>query len=223
VAGRAIQAFLLAFPALFSIISPLTGAFIFFEVTLDRTRAERERLAALVAFYSLLVMVVALTAGSFILAFFGISLGALRIAGGLVVALAAWHLLTAPERQEERKQEHAAGAEGADDIALFPLTIPFTTGPGTISVAVALGSEHPALLHGEAAFFVGLSAAALGNALVIWIAYRLGDRVARLLGPQGTRAVTRLFAFLLLCIGVQIVIGGVTEVLEPMLAGPASG
>ncbi len=221
--GQAAQAFLLAFPALFSIISPLTGALIFFEITLDRTQAERERLAALVAFYSLLVMLVALTAGSFILAFFGISLGALRIAGGFVVAVAAWHLLHSPERQEERKQEHAAPAEGADDIALFPLTIPFTTGPGAISVAVALGAEHPPLLHGEAGFFAGLSAAAFGNALVIFIAYRLGDRVARLLGPRGTRTVTRLFAFLLLCIGVQIVIGGVSEVLRPMLTAPASG
>jgi multiple antibiotic resistance protein len=217
--GIAVQAFLLAFPALFSIINPLTGAFIFFEVTQSRAERERERLAKLVAIYSLLVMMVALWAGSFILAFFGISLAALRIGGGAVVAVAGWNLLKTPEHWEAQKQEQAAPVGGAEDIALFPLTIPFTTGPGTIAVSVALGAEHPLTFSGSLHFFVGLSAAALGNAAVIWLAYRLGDRVAHMLGPTGTRTVTRLFAFLLLCIGVQILITGVGNVLGPLIAG----
>ena len=217
--GATVQAFLLAFPALFSIINPLTGAFIFFEVTQARAERERERLARLVALYSLVVMVVALWAGSFILSFFGISLEALRIGGGAVVAAAAWHLLNAPEKREALKQEQAAPVEGAEDIALFPLTIPFTTGPGTIAVSVALGAEHPLAFSGSLHFFAGLSAAAVGNAAVIWLAYRLGDRVAHMLGPTGTRTVTRLFAFLLLCIGVQILITGVEGVLGPLMAG----
>ena len=217
--GAAAQGFLLGFPALFSIINPLTGAFIFFEVTEGRAARERDRLAKLVALYSLLVMVVALWAGSFILAFFGISLAALRIGGGAVVAAAAWHLLNTPEQREAQKQEQAAPVEGADDVALFPLTIPFTTGPGTIAVSVALGAEHPLAFSGSLHFFVGLSAAAVGNAAVIWVAYRLGDRVAHMLGPTGTRTVTRLFAFLLLCIGVQILITGVEGVLGPLMAG----
>ncbi len=218
----AIHAFLLGFPALFSIINPLTGAFIFHEVTANRTPHERERLAKLVAVYALLVMIVALWAGPFILALFGISLAALRVAGGLVVALAAWGMLNAPEHREAQKQLQAAPAEQADDIALFPLTIPFTTGPGTISVAVALGAVHPPAIASLLRFFLGMSGAALANAALIWGAYRLGDRVSRLLGPTGTRTVTRLFAFLLLCIGVQILISGVQDVLGPMLGGRAS-
>jgi multiple antibiotic resistance protein len=220
----AIQAFLLAFPALFSIINPLTGAFIFFEVTEGRAERDRERLAKLVALYSLLVMLVALWAGSFILGFFGISLAALRIGGGAVVAAAGWNLLKTPEQWEAQKQEQAAPVAGAYDIALFPLTIPFTAGPGTIAVSIALGAEHPLVFSGSLRFFVGLSAAALGNAAVIWVAYRLGDRIGHLLGPTGTRTVTRLFAFLLLCIGVQILITGVEGVLSPLvLAGKAAG
>ncbi len=215
----AVQAFLLGFPALFSIINPLTGAFIFFEVTESRAERERERLARQVALYSLLVMLVALWAGSFILAFFGISVEALRIGGGAVVAAAAWHLLNAPEQREAQKQEQAAPVEGAEDIALFPLTIPFTTGPGTIAVSVALGAEHPLAFSGSLHFFVGLSAAAAANAAVIWLAYRFGDRIAHMLGPTGTRTVTRLFAFLLLCIGVQILITGVEGVLSPLMQG----
>jgi len=120
---EAVNAFLLGFPALFSIVNPISGAFIFRSVTSDRPPEVRARLAKLVALNSFGVMMVALWAGSFVLAFFGITLAALRVAGGLVVALSGWRLLNAPETHEERKQQQAASAEGVEDIALFPLTI----------------------------------------------------------------------------------------------------
>src|ERR1700748_3538615 len=150
---EAAHAFLLGFPALFSIVNPISGAFIFRGVTASRPPEVRTRLARLVALNSLAVMMGALWAGSYVLAFFGITLAALRVAGGLVVALSGWRLLSAPETHEDRKQEQAASAEGYEDIALFPLTIPFTTGPGTIAVAVALGAGHPRLFDGLGWFF----------------------------------------------------------------------
>ncbi len=214
----AAHAFLLGFPALFSIINPLSGAFIFRELVAERAAAERDHIALRVSLYSLLVMMVALWAGSYVLAFFGITLAALRVAGGIVVALSAWGLLNRPEQHEAQKHEQAGEAEGVDEIAMFPLTIPITTGPGTISVAVALGAGRPRSFEGLTGFFLGMTAAALAMALVIWITYRSADRVARLMGPTGSRTVTRLAAFLLLCIGVQILIVGVEDVLGPLLA-----
>jgi multiple antibiotic resistance protein len=214
---HAVNAFLLGFPALFSIVNPISGAFIFRGVTANRPPEVRAVIARQVALYSLCVMMGALWAGSYILAFFGITLAALRVAGGLVVALSGWHLLNAPERREARKQEQATPAEGVDDIALFPLTIPITTGPGTISVAVTLGAGHPPLFAGLG-WFLGMTAAALAMTAVIWFTYHYADRLATLMGPHGTRTVTRLAAFLLMCIGVQILIAGVEDVLGPMLA-----
>ena len=216
---EAVQAFLLGFPALFSIVNPVSGAFIFRGITASRPPEARARLARLVALNSLGVMMGALWAGSYVLAFFGITLAALRVAGGLVVALSGWQLLNAPEVQEDRKQEQAASAEGFEDIALFPLTIPFTTGPGTISVAVALGAGHPRLFGGLGWFFLGMTAAAVAMTAVIWFTYSYADRLTRLMGPTGTRTITRMSAFLLLCIGVQILITGVEDVLGPLLAG----
>jgi multiple antibiotic resistance protein len=216
-AYQALNAFLLGFPALFSIVNPISGAFIFREVTADRTQ-DRAGLARQVALYSLVVMSVALWAGSYVMAIFGITLAALRVAGGIVVALSAWNLLNAPERHEARKQEQATPTVGVDDVALFPLTIPFTTGPGTISVAVALGSSHPQTPEKLVWFFLGMTAATMALAAVIWITYSSTDRISRLMGPRGSRIVTRLSAFLLLCIGVQILITGVVDVLRPLLA-----
>ncbi len=213
---EAVRAFLLAFPALFSIINPISGAFIFREVTAGRPVEERRRLARQVAIYSFVVMMVALWAGTHLLQFFGISLAALRIAGGLVVALSAWGLLNTPEVREAQKQKEAAPSAGEDDVALFPLTIPFTTGPGTMAVAVALGSGHPQAFVGMARFIVGVSLAAVAMSVVIWLFYHSADRLAALIGPSGSRTLSRLFAFLLLCIGVQILITGVEDVLGPL-------
>lgn len=210
-------AFLLGFPALFSIVNPVSGAFIFRTRTAERSPADRIALAGKVGIYAACVMLVALWAGSYVLAFFGITLPALRCAGGLVVALYAWTSLNSPEQREARKHAQAAPAAGLDDVAFYPLTLPFTTGPGTISVAVALGSTHPFTGRAVMPFFVGLSVAALLVAMLVWILYRFTDHFSRVLGEGVSRIITRLSAFFQLCIGVQILITGVTEVLHPLL------
>ena len=212
-----LASFLTAFPALFSIVNPVAGAFIFREATADRTHAQRVVLARKVGVYSLLVMLTALGAGSYVLAVFGITIAALRIAGGIVLALFAWELLGAPEKREGRKTEQAQGAgmREPDDVAFFPLTLPFTTGPGTIAVAVAIGSEHPA--RAAAPFFAGTILAAALLAIVIAAVYAYADRLTAVLGRTGSRTVTRLSAFLLFCIGVQLLINGVVDVLRPLL------
>lgn len=211
--------FLLAFPALFSIVNPLGGALIFNQVVAHRTRAERQRLAAWVALFSALVLLSSLWAGSYVLNFFGISLGALRLGGGLVVASSAWRLLNAPDETEARKERQAQPAEITAASAFYPLTMPLTTGPGTISVAVALGAERPAKLADLLPFMLGVSAAAGLLAAMIWIAYRYADGVTRMLGSGGTRVLTRLVAFLLLCIGVQIMVTGFEDLAGEFIAG----
>ena len=221
--GSVSVAFLLAFPALLSIVNPLGGAIIFNEVTAARSHAERLILARRVGLNSALVMLVSLWFGSYILNFFGISLNALRLAGGLVVAARAYQMLSAPEAHEERKQAQAAPAETSGEeisaIAFFPLTLPFTTGPGTIAVAVALGTQRPAYGVPLALFFAGVSLAAIALALIIWLAYATADRLGVFLGATGRRVVARLAAFLLLGIGVQIMLSGAIPVLHQALHG----
>ncbi|AWB08747.1 MarC family protein [Azospirillum humicireducens] len=207
-----LDSFLLAFTALFSIVNPLAMALIFSQVTADSSPRDRARLAGLVSLYSAIVMLTALWAGAYVLNFFGVSMAALRIAGGFVVAERAWALLTAPERHEARKQEQAAGdGDGLAESAFFPMTIPFTTGPGTISVAIALGSTRPTRGDGLIEFFLGMSGAALAIAALIWLSYRSADRIVAFLGPTRVRVLTRLFAFLLFCVGVQILLTGVLD------------
>jgi len=218
-------AFLLAFPALFSIVNPIGAALIFAEVTDGRSGAERAMLARRVAIYGLLILLVSLWIGSTLLAFFGITIGALRIAGGLVVAVRAWSLLQAPEANEANKerQAHQEGRTAAADVsstAFFPLTMPFTVGPGSISVAIALGAERPEAggMLARLEFSLGTCLAAAAVCLMVWVAYASAPRFVLLLGRSGARIVTRLVALILLCIGVQIVVSGVQEVLVGTIA-----
>lgn len=86
-----------------------------------------------------------------------------------------------------------------------------------MAVAVTLSANRPRAPEAFAGFVAGMSVAVVALALVVWITYRSTDRISRLMGPAGSRIVTRLSAFLLLCIGVQILITGVEDVLEPLL------
>jgi MarC family membrane protein len=146
-ARTANDAFLLAFPSLFSIINPIGGALIFYGVTKDFATADREKVAALVGLYSLLIMFGALWAGAYVLRFFGVSIDALRIAGGTVIALSGFQLLTSGDYHPDQKGHEHAGEQSGDgdpmQLAFFPLTLPFTTGPGTIAVAITIGAERP--------------------------------------------------------------------------------
>jgi len=217
VINQTIASFLLAFSALFSIVNPLGGALIYSQVTASRSRQERVKLAWRVALYSAFVMLGAILGGAPILNFFGISVSALRVAGGLVVAAHAWELLSAPEHQEDRKQQQATSGEAAADVAFFPLTMPFTTGPGTISVAIALRAASPSNAEELLPFIVGCCLAALAIALVIGVSYASADRVVALLGQARSRVVTRLAAFILLCVGIQILLTGLQDFWLPLL------
>ncbi len=221
-----LSAFLLAFPALFSIVNPLGGAIIFHEVTARQTHAQRVDLARRVSLYSAIVMLVTLGAGSYILSFFGITIDALRIAGGLVVAVRAYEMLNAPQEQADRKQEQAkpvgdAPHEDLAGYAFFPLTLPFTTGPGTIAVAVSLGTERPDALTPALLFYAGAALAIIAMTVLILVSYTTADRLAAALGASGRQVVARIAAFLLLGIGVQIALSGIVPVLHSALASPA--
>ena len=215
-----LPSFLLALSSLFSIVNPVGSALMFAQITADRSQAERAELSRRIGFYAALVMLSALWAGAPILNFFGVSLAALRIAGGLFVAAFAWTLLNAPEAREARKHAEAEPEAGENlaEVAFFPLTLPFTTGPGTSAVAIALGAYRPSEPGDLAGFFLGASLAAVAIAGVIRLAYGSADRVVTLIGPVRARVLGRLSAFLLLCVGTQITVSGASDVLGPLIA-----
>jgi len=215
--SRLIADFLFGFGALFAIINPYGLAFVFFDTTMGLSERERARIALRVAIYAFAVLLISLFVGSQILHFFGISIAALRIAGGLVVAASGWSMLHAVSSSLDVHETSTANFATVRKMAFFPLTIPLTTGPGTIATAIAIGTSRPQDLDEKFAAAGSWLMVALAVAATIYHAYKRSSAMARLLGEEGTRVLTRLSAFLLLCIGVQIIITGVVEVIRPVL------
>jgi multiple antibiotic resistance protein len=208
--------FLLAFPALFSIVNPLAGAVVFVGATRSLSPKVRGDLAKWIAIYSFAIITVSLYVGAYVLTFFGISIPVLRVAGGIVIAAAAWRMLNAPDDEEPKSGEEVAAAlpetRRITGMAFYPLTMPITTGPGTISVAISLGTNRPRGAGLVAFVAQGMLAIVLICALV-YLLYRYAAPLSRLIGPTGTMIVTRLSAFLLFCIGVQVFWNGAAELL----------
>ena len=211
--------FLFGFSALFAIINPYGLAFIFHDRTAGLSERERARVALRIALYAFGVLLVSLFVGNHILRFFGISMPALRIAGGLVVAVTGWSMLHAAPVPKGSHATSTANFVTIQRMVFFPLTIPLTTGPGTIATAIAIGTHRPDDLDGLFYSSIVWLVVTLAVTATIYHAYRRSSAMARLFGEEGTSVVTRLSAFLLLCIGVQIVITGVVEVARSLTSG----
>jgi multiple antibiotic resistance protein len=206
------QAFLLIFATLFPIINPPGTALLFLAMTHRESKAERAFLASRVALYAGILVVVSLSIGSYVLILFGISLPVLRVAGGIVVAMIGWQMLIGGSVDEPAPTPVRSKGNGA----FFPLTMPLTAGPGTIAACIALGTAKPrgaGLLGG---FVLGALAAVLAIVGLIYVCYRHSDKIERVLGTAGSEAFSRLFAFILLCIGVQAFWNGFTGLWESL-------
>ena len=205
--------FLLIYASLFPIVNPVGGAPIFLAATRYCTKAERNALARRVATNSFLLLFGSMFVGSHVLQFFGIALPVVSVAGGLVVSAFAWRLLHASADRFDQRSPRSPDEPVTPAEAFYPLTMPLTVGPGSISVAVTLGSQRPmeAMPASELALLAG--AAALGLlavALTIYVCYRFAEKTAATIGEAATNVIVRLTAFILLCIGIQIIWKGYT-------------
>ena len=217
--------FLLAFTALFSIMNPLSGAFIFFGATRDMDTRARAQVSRWVAIYAFCIVAASLYVGAYVLGFFGISIPVLRVAGGIIVSMSGWRMLTEPDATEQRRAETPQPRSTAvppSRLAFYPLTMPLTAGPGTISVAISIGASRPSGFHAPLLeFFVETLVAVLLLALLVYLLYRDAGRLADLVGATGTTIVVRLSAFLLFCIGIQVFWNGAAELLATLPLGGA--
>jgi multiple antibiotic resistance protein len=217
--------FLLVFAAAFPIVNPAGSALIFLDITQHLSRAARERLARSIAVYSFLVLTASLYVGGYLLAFFGISIPVLRVAGGLVVTAAGWRFLQQQDEASDVPDDAQNGQRPSSynfmSKAFYPLTMPITTGPGTISVMIALGTSQPTTgqLLERIVSIVASVAANATIALIIYVFFAFADRASRLLGNSVTQVMMRLSAFILFCIGIQITWTGAEALLKSVAHG----
>jgi multiple antibiotic resistance protein len=213
---------LLILSALFPIVNPLGGSPIFLTLTRDYSPPERRALSWRVAMNSFFLLLASCLIGTHILTFFGISLPVVQVGGGLIVISTGWAMLNRSDEDDE-DVEHGGTRKHVsprDEFknAFYPLTLPLTVGPGSISVAITLGANIPRHYGWNP---IGLIEIFIGCAIVaisIYLCYGFSDRLARALGATAMGVIMRLSSFLLVCIGVQILWNGAKALLTALPA-----
>jgi multiple antibiotic resistance protein len=213
-----VEIVLVAVGALLPIVDPLGGAPIYLAATAGLTPEQERAMARAVAVHSFLLLVTSILIGAYVLAFFGLSIPAVQIGGGSVVCAIAWSLLNSPTSSAGLAGK-APAAEDLEQRAFYPLTMPLTVGPGAISVALTLGANPERGVRTHVLTALGHLLGVVIVALSVYLCYRFADRILNRLGPIGTSVVTRLTAFILLCIGVQICWNGVRALVTTAFPG----
>jgi multiple antibiotic resistance protein len=198
------------FVALFPIANLFGATSIFYALTAHSETAERRRQACWTAIYAVLILAVTLVAGELVLAFFGISLNVVRIAGGLIIGATAWEMVTAHERLTAAETDEAAHKH---QIAFTPMALPLISGPGAMGVVIGLAADTTN--WGELLGCL-LGIGLLG--LATYLCLVAGEPITRALGKTGMGALTRVLGFLLLALAVQLVAEGVLGLVHQGLA-----
>jgi multiple antibiotic resistance protein len=190
---------------LMSISNPLSKIPLFVSLTGEMSERERRVTARKACFYGFAILTFTLFFGVFILQAFGISYGALRIAGGLTIALLGYRMLFG------YGYVGLTAKGGQVNIAVFPLALPAISGPGAIAVVIGISTEIAELktVVNQVVAYSGAVASILVTCILIWLTLRSARYISKATGPDAMEAVTRLMGFLLVCIGVQFVASGV--------------
>jgi multiple antibiotic resistance protein len=210
----ATKSLLLILSAIFPIVDPIGGSPFFLALTADYGSEARRALSWRIAADSFVLLAGSYFVGTCILAFFGISLPVVEVGGGMILVAMGWTTLMENEEACDKGARTRIEPQDVFGRAFYPLTLPLTVGPGSISVAITLGAN--AARH-HALHLLTISTALVGFALIalsIFLCYGFADRLSRTLGRTATLVITKLSAFLLVCIGVQIAWNGIKELLE---------
>jgi multiple antibiotic resistance protein len=201
---------------LFPIVNPLGGSPIFLSLTRSYPPDARWTLSRSIAVNSLFLLIGSYLIGTHILSFFGISIPVVQVGGGIVVIATGWTMLRSRDEDERAQVHRNVTQQDLARQAFYPLTLPLTVGPGSISVAITLGANVPR----DSGFnFTATIAAIIGMALIavsIVLCYGFSDRLAKFVGPTAMSVIMRLSSFLLLCIGIQILWNGASALLKTL-------
>ena len=210
---------LLVVGALFPIVNPIGNTPIFLSLTRGLSGRGRTVLARMIALNGLILILTSIFIGTHILAFFGISLPVVQVGGGLVVISTGWALLrqTNDDQSDGKDSQRECNEADYSRQAFYPLTLPLTVGPGTISVAITVGANRPEGSEWRWTLIAGMLLGSLLIAASIYVSYRFAERIGRTLGDSAMNVIIRLSSFILVCIGVQILWNGLSALLRTVV------
>lgn len=205
------ELFVIAFGALISVMNPFGTIPVFVGLTQDNTIRERNTIVLRTSLNVLIILLISFFAGKFLLLFFGISLNALKIAGGMIITSSGFALLTGEFSKHKGMKTNRVkdDLKTRSEIALTPLALPMIAGPGTISLLITYNNEYVGMAN--TMIIVGSVLAASG---CIYMVLRSSFFFARVLGASGINALSRIIGFIVIAIGVEFIISAITQLIS---------
>ena len=202
--------------SLISVVNPLGAVPVFLSLTPDYTRQERNKTALLTSIYFSMILLAFFWGGTYILSFFGVSIYALRIAGGIVIMMSGFALLQGKFAKNRVTTQVREEALEKDDISFTPMAMPMLSGPGSISLLIGYFAEYPTL---HERFIIAAVIILLG--IIIYFILRMSPMLARVLGAGGLKAISRIMGFIVIAISVEYIISGVVALVASVSSGGA--
>lgn len=208
---KTMELFLYAFVSLFSIINPLGTVPIFVGLTKDETKKDRNSTSLLTAINVVVILCISFFIGKYLLAFFGISISALRIAGGLIIASSGFALLQGnfSKHKGMKNKKVKQDLSTREKFSLTPLAIPMLAGPGSISLLITFNQEYTSLSNQ-----IVITCAVVVVGISTFLILRSAHYITKLLGASGINAVSRIVGFIVIAIGIEYVVNAVLQIIE---------
>ncbi|MBC7004860.1 MarC family NAAT transporter [Photobacterium sp. BZF1] len=193
----------LTFFALLPISNPFSTVPLYLSLTRGHTREWSNQQALKACFFMAGILLVFLWSGAVIIEFFGISIPAIRVAGGIIIMRVGFSMLSPKDNSQEITAEAKKESKTKADIAFTPLAMPSLSGPGSISVVISMAAGSDDLPG-----YFAISAGILLVVFVAWLAMKGAPLISKALGVTGLDALTRIMGFILICIAFQFVFDG---------------
>lgn len=205
------ELFLYVFAGLFSVMNPLGTVPVFVGLTKEYSSAERGRTSLLTAINIFVVLLVSFFIGKYMLAFFGVSISSLRIAGGLIIASSGFALLTGSFQKHKgmEREKVKKDVNQREGVSLTPLAIPMLAGPGSISLLIGIRDAHTETVDS----MIIVSAIFLA-CLATFIMLKSAHFIAKFLGASGINAISRIIGFIVISIGIEYISASLVSILN---------
>ena len=181
----------------------------FLSMTSDYTSEERNKTSLHTSFYFVLILMSFFWAGTYILSFFGVSIAALRTAGGLVIMMSGFALLSGNMTKRRIGDKVKAEAMEKEDISFTPMAMPMLSGPGSISLLIGYFSTYPEINHK-----LLIAGVIVLTGVIVYAILRFSPLLFKFLGRAGLKAVARIMGFIVVAIGVEYIVSGVLQLIK---------
>ena len=202
------------FLSLLALVNPLGAIPFFISFTTNQTDAERHSIARIASLSVITVIAFTALVGERFIGFFGISVEAFQVGGGIIMLLMSISMINAQVGGSKHTAEESIEAEAKPSIAVVPLAIPLLTGPGTISTVIVYSDKVHSLVQ-----ILSLIASGLAIGALTYLALLLADPISRILGRTGINIATRLMGLLLAALATEFIVGGLVDMI-PALKHP---